>query len=192
MESAQQPTDRGRERSDKLEARLDKLEAQLKELKENHRTDLRGLRKSLEPQLRELKKNHGTGLKRLKMSLHGVRTYYARQRRLIEQRLLVLEAGRDGMETGASVGDESREPGSSSVAARSAHPRQLTDPIPAESLDAGERLTRVVECDMPGVPADRDETAEVPVEPRTPSSIQLPQREPVRSDTEKSAQTQPG
>ncbi len=77
--------DKQRERSDKLEARMDKLESQLKEMKE----DLR------------------RGLKGLSMSLDGVRKYYGVQRRLIEQRLLVLEAGRDTTETGVSAGDGS-------------------------------------------------------------------------------------
>ena len=140
--------DEQRERSDKLEARLDKLEAQLKELKENHRTGLMGLKKSLEAQLGELKRNHGTGLKRLKMSLDGVRKYYAVQRRLIEQRLVALEADREGTETGASADDESRAPGSISVAARSAHPRQLTDATPTESPDAEEKLSMPLERDV--------------------------------------------
>ena len=67
-----------RERNDILEDRLDKLEGQLKAVKE----DLQG------------------GLKRLRMSLDGVRKYYAVQRRLIDRRLLVLESGHDGSETG--------------------------------------------------------------------------------------------
>ena len=54
---------------DRLEKRLDKMEDQLKDLKENLRS----------------------GLKELKMSLDGVRKYYAEQRRLVEQRLLILE-----------------------------------------------------------------------------------------------------
>ena len=77
--------DRQRERSDKLEDRMDKLESQLKEMKEDLRRGLKGLR----------------------MSLDGVRKYYGVQRRLIEQRLLVLEAGRDATETGVSAGDGS-------------------------------------------------------------------------------------
>ena len=42
------------------------------------------------------------------MSLDGVRKYYAVQRRLSDQRLSVLEAGREGTETGVSAGVESR------------------------------------------------------------------------------------
>lgn len=61
--------DEQRERNDKLEKRLDKMEDQLKDLKENLRS----------------------GLKELKMSLDGVRKYYTEQRRLVEQRLLILE-----------------------------------------------------------------------------------------------------
>ena len=80
--------DRQRERSDKLEDRLDKMEGQIKELKGNHRT----------------------GLKGLKMSLDGVRKYYGVQRRLVEQRLLVLEAGRDGAETGATADEDGGSP----------------------------------------------------------------------------------
>ena len=87
--------DRQRERSDKLEARMDKLEAQLKEMKDNLRSGLKGLR----------------------MSLDGVRKYYGVQRRLIEQRLLILEAGRDGAETEAPTNDGSGGPGAKSVAA---------------------------------------------------------------------------
>ena len=46
-------------------------------------------------------------LKRLRMSLDGVRKYYGVQRGLIEQRLVALEAGGDGAETGASASYES-------------------------------------------------------------------------------------
>ena len=74
-----------RERNDRLEDRLGKLEGQLRELKK----ELQG------------------GLKRLRMSLDGVRKYYAVQRRLIDQRLLVLESGQDGSEKGARERDES-------------------------------------------------------------------------------------
>ena len=94
--------DRQRERSDKLEARLDRMEDQVKELKECLRSGLKALNKlevrlgKREGQLKELKETLPADLKRLRMSLDGVRQYYARQRRLIEQRLLVLEAGRDG------------------------------------------------------------------------------------------------
>ena len=76
--------DEQRERSDKLEARLDKVEGQLRELRQ------------------ELRK----GVKELRMSLDGVRKYYGVQRRLVELRLLALEAGRDGVETEVPAGDK--------------------------------------------------------------------------------------
>ena len=47
------------------------------------------------------------------MSLDGVRKYYEAQRGLIDQRLVALEAGRDGGETGSSAGAEGRDPESS-------------------------------------------------------------------------------
>ena len=112
-----------RVRSDKLEARMDKLEAQLKEMKENLRSDLKGLR----------------------MSLDGVRKYYGVQRRLIEQRLLILEAGRDGAETGVPTDDGSGGSGARSVATGTGFPGKLTDPTLAELVDAGERTSGVVE-----------------------------------------------
>ena len=106
--------DRQRERSDKLEARMDKLEGQLKEMKENLRRGLKGLR----------------------MSLDGVRKYYGVQRRLIERRLLVLETGRDGTETGSPAVDESGDPETGSVAFHGRSPS-----VPQEH-DAGR-------CDTP-------------------------------------------
>ena len=105
--------DRQRERSDKLEARLDKLEGQLKELKENLRSGLKGLNRletrldKTEGQVKEMKGDRRSGLKGLRMSLDGVRKYYGVQRRLIEQRLLVLESDRDGTETREPAGDKS-------------------------------------------------------------------------------------
>ena len=105
--------DRQRERSDKLETRLNKMEGQLKEVKEELRGGIKGLNKlssgidKLEGQVREMKGDRRSGLRGLRMSLDGVRKYYGVQRRLIEQRLLVLEAGGDGVEAGASAGDES-------------------------------------------------------------------------------------
>ena len=47
------------------------------------------------------------------MSLDRVRKYYGVQRGLIEQRLLALEAGSGGAETGTSAGDDSEGSGSS-------------------------------------------------------------------------------
>ena len=75
--------------ADRQRERSDKLEAQLKEMKENLRSGLKGLR----------------------MSLDGVRKYYAARRRLIEQRLLAVEAGRDGTESGTSIADQDGESG---------------------------------------------------------------------------------
>ena len=114
--------DRQRERSDKLEARLDKLEGQLKELKENLRSGRKALNKlearmdKTEAQVKEMKGDRRTGLKGLRMSLDGVRKYYAVQRRLVKQRLLVLEAGREGTETGSPASEESGERETGSVA----------------------------------------------------------------------------
>ena len=105
--------DEQRERSDKLEDRLDKMEGQLKELKGNLRTGLKTLNRlgprleKTEGQVKELKGDRRSGLKGLRMSLEGVRKYYGVQRRLIEQRLLVLEASCNDAETGAPAGDES-------------------------------------------------------------------------------------
>ena len=82
--------------------RNEKLEAQLKELTEKLRGVLGGLDKlssrldKLEGQVKEQKETLPSGLKRLRMSLDGVRKHYGAQRRLIEQRLLALEARREG------------------------------------------------------------------------------------------------
>ena len=139
--------DRQRERSDKLEARLDKMENQLKELKENLRTGLKGLR----------------------MSLDGVRKYYGVQRRLIEQRLLVLEGDRDGTETGAPTDDGSGGPGARSVAAGTGY--------------AGERTSEVVDQDTPGPLGGGDARDETPSEPGIPGSDQVPRRNVARSES---------
>ena len=88
--------------ADRQRVRSDKLEAQLKEMKENLRSDLKGLR----------------------MSLDGVRKYYGVQRRLIEQRLLILEAGRDGAETGVPTDDGSGGSGARSVGSWHGVPRE--------------------------------------------------------------------
>ena len=86
--------------------RNEKLEAQLKELKEELREGLKEMNKlssrlgKLEGQVKELRETLPYDVKRLRMSLDGVRKYYGVQRRLIEERLSVLEAGRDGAETG--------------------------------------------------------------------------------------------
>ena len=102
-----------RERNDRLEDRLDKLEGQLKAVKENLQGGLKGLNRlegridKTEGRLKEVRETLPSGLKRLRMSLDGVRKYYAVQRRLIDQRLLVLESGHDGSETGTRERDES-------------------------------------------------------------------------------------
>ena len=125
--------------ADRQRERSDKLEDQLKELKENLRSGLKVLDKlgarlhKTEGQIKELKGNHRTGLKGLKMSLDGVRKYYGVQRRLVEQRLLVLEAGRDGAETEAPAGAGSVDPGTISVSFQSRSPSVPKEP------DAGRR-----------------------------------------------------
>ena len=103
--------DRQRECSDKLEKRLDKMEDQLKELKENLRSSLKleARLDKVEGQLKELKGNLRSGLKELRMSLDGVRKYYGVQRRLVEQRLVILEGGGEVTETGLPAGEESEE-----------------------------------------------------------------------------------
>ncbi len=146
--------DRQRERSDKLEARMDKLEAQLKEMKENLRSGLKGLR----------------------MSLDGVRKYYGVQRRLIEQRLLVLEADRDSTETGAPTDDGSGGPGARSVAAGTGFPGKLTDPTLAELVDARERTNGVVEWGTSAPPGRSDEKADAPSEPGIPGPTRVSRR----------------
>ena len=123
---------------DRQRERSDKLEGQLKELKETFGSGLKVLNKlevrlnRMEGQVKELTGDRRTGLKGLRMSLDGVKKYYAVQRRLVEQRLLALEAGREGTEIGASAGDESGGTGLRSVAARATLPKQLTDATLAE------------------------------------------------------------
>ena len=86
--------------------RNERLEAQLKELTEELRGGLKGLSKvesrldKLEGQVKGLKETLPSDVKRLRMSLEGVRKYYVVQRGLIDQRLLALEARRDGAEIG--------------------------------------------------------------------------------------------
>ena len=153
--------------------RNEKLEAELKDLKEELRGGLSGLSKlegrldKLEGQVRELKETLPSDLKRVKMSLDGVRKYYGVQRRLIDQRLLALEASREGTETGGYPDDESLAPESSSVATCAAHPRQLTDATPTDSPDDEERLNSPLEralshaahgTDIAGAPAEPDFT----------------------------------
>ena len=102
--------------------RNEKQEEQLKEVKEELRGSCKGLNKlssrldKLEGQVKELKETLPSDVKRLRLSLDGVRKYYGVQRRLIEQRLLALEAGRDWVEVGAPACDESGGPVSGNVA----------------------------------------------------------------------------
>ena len=174
--------DRQRERSDKLEARLDKLEGQLKEMKESLRSDFKVLNKlgarmdKTEGQIKEMKGDRRTGLKGLRMSLDGVRKYYAVQRRLVEQRLLVLEAGRDGTETGAPTDDGSSGPGARSVAAGTGFPGKLTDLTPAELVDDGKRTSGVVEWDTSAPLGGGDAKIEATSEPGIPGPTRVSRR----------------
>ena len=133
--------------ADRQRERSDKLEAQLKEMKENLRSSLKGL----------------------KMSLDGVRKYYGVQRRLIEQRLLALEAGRDGGETGAPTDD-----GSGGLGARS---------VAADAGYAGERTSGVVDQGTPGPLGGGDARDETPSERGIPRSDQVPRRNVARSES---------
>ena len=142
LEGGGTPAAKQRELNDKLEARLDGLQGQLKELKEELRGGLRVLHRlearldKTEGKVREMQGDHRAGLKALRMSLDGVREYYGVQRRLTEERLLALEAGRDYAEAWASVGDESGGPGSRGVAPSVGVPEDLTDSVLAELGDA--------------------------------------------------------
>ena len=99
--------------------RNEKLEGQLRELTEELRGGLKRLSKvegrldKLEGRVKEMKETLPSDVKRLRMSLDGVRKYYGVQRGLIDQRLVALETGRDGGETGPSAGAEGRGPQSS-------------------------------------------------------------------------------
>lgn len=161
------------DRNDRLEARLDNMEEQVKESKENLRTGLKGLNK-LERRLdkvilqqKEMKEELRKGIKRLRMSLDGVRKYYARQRRLIEQRLLVLEAGFEGTETGAPAGGKSEGLGKRSGPPGTTYAQKRTEPTLAELGVAEERMSRVVARDFSRALADCDERAEAPTEAET-------------------------
>ena len=98
--------------ADRQRRRNEKLEAELKELKEELRGGLKGLSRvegrldKLEGQVKELRETLPSAVKRLRMSLDGVRKYYGVQRRLIDQRLLALEAGHVRSEATASASDE--------------------------------------------------------------------------------------
>ncbi|MCY4623585.1 MAG: hypothetical protein OXC99_01045 [Chloroflexi bacterium] len=133
--------DRQRERSDKLEAQLKELKEELRDgLKEMNRLD--GRLSKAEGRLKDMRETLPAGLKRLRMSLDGVRKYYTVQRRLIEQRLSVLEAGREGTEVEASADDKSRVHRWGSITPSALSPREFRGPSLAELLDAEERLGR--------------------------------------------------
>ena len=138
----------------------------------------------MEGQVKGMKGDRRTGLKGLRMSLDGVRKYYAVQRRLVEQRLLALEAGRDGYgDRSIRAGDGSGGPGTRSVAADTGFPRKLTDPTLAELVDAEERMSRGVEWEMAAAAASGDEKAGAPSEPGIPGSAQVPRRNVARSES---------
>ena len=101
------------------------------------------------------------------MSLDGVRKYYRVQRRLIEQRLSVLEEGREGTETGASADDESRTPGWRSITAGTLHPREFKGPTLGELLDAEESSRMALEQDV-AYAARGTNVAGAPAEPEAP------------------------
>ena len=112
LEGGGTPAAEQRARNDKLEARLDKMQGQIRELREELRGGLGGLNKlssrleRLEGQVKEMRDTLPSDVKRLRMSLDGVLKYYGVQRRLIDQRLVALEAGGEGTDTGAPAGDE--------------------------------------------------------------------------------------
>ena len=113
LEGGGTPAAEQRARNDKLESRLDRMQGQLRELREELRSGLRVLHRlearlnKTEGKVKEMQGDHRAGLKGLRMSLDGVRKNYGVQWRLIEQRLLALEAGGGGAETRASAADES-------------------------------------------------------------------------------------
>ncbi len=165
--------------------RNEKLEAQLKELKEELRGGLKGLNRmegrldKLEGQVRDLKESLPSDLKRLRMSLDGVRKYYGVQRRLLDQRLLALEASGDGAEDGEPACDETRAPSSSSAVAGAVHPRPLTGPTPAEPLGAGGWPSMALEQDVT-YPGHGANAAVAPAEPDLPRRAQRSKRQLAR------------
>ena len=175
MDKLEARMDKLEARMDKLEARMDKLEARMDKL-EARMDKLEARMDKLEAQLKEMKENFRSGLKGLRMSLDGVRKYYGVQRRLIEQRLLILEAGRDGAETGAPTDDGSGGPGARSVAAGTGFPGKLTDPTLAELVDAGEPTNGVVEWGTSAPPGRSDEKADAPSEPGIPGPTRVSRR----------------
>ena len=112
LEGGGTPAAEQRARNDRMEARLDRMQTQHKELRDELRGGLKELSKlssrleKLEGQVKEIREDRRAGLKVLRMSLDGVRKYYGVQCRLLEQRLLALEAGGEG--TGTGPDNESR------------------------------------------------------------------------------------
>ncbi len=172
--------DRQRERSDKLETRLDKMEGQLKELKADLKRDLKVSNRlearldKTEGQVKEMRETLPASLKGLRMSLDGVRKYYGVQRRRIEQRFSVLEAGREGTETWATADDGSRIPEWRSITPSALHPREFRGPALAELLDAEESLSMDLEQDE-AYEAQGSNVARAPAEPEAPQSGQFSQ-----------------
>ncbi len=166
--------------------RNEKLEAELKELKEELRGGLKGLNKlegrldKLEGQVKEMRETLPSDLKRVRMSLDGVRKYYGVQRRLVEQRLLALEAGREMPEPEADADNGNGDPESASVAASTPQPRQFKGPTQAEVLGAEERFSLVTARDIWAVPSDGEEGTEVPAETDVPRREQRSKRKRAR------------
>ena len=110
------------------------------------------------------------------MSLDGVRKYYGVQRGLIEQRLVALESGGDGVETVVSAGDGSGAPESRGVAASAVHSRQFQGSTQAEVLDAEERSIMGMASEIWPMPSDGDERTRVCTEPDRPRRTQWSKR----------------
>ena len=177
------------ERSDKLEARLDKMERQVKELKKDLRgvLTLKARLDKVQGQHRQLRDEARSGLKRLRMSLDGVRKYYRVQRRLIEQRLSVLEAGREGTENEANADDGGRIPEFRSITPSALHPREFRGPTQSELLDAEERLRSPLECAV--AHAEDSAGPAGPAVTRTPRWKRRSMRKLARSKTGEDTQT---
>ena len=116
LEGGGTPAAEQRARNDKLEDRLDRMQGQLRELREELRGGLRVLHRlearlhKTEGKVKEMQGDHRAGVKALRMTLDGVRKYCGVQRGLIEQRLVALEAGGEGTDTGVPTDDEEAAP----------------------------------------------------------------------------------
>ena len=208
---------RQRERNDNLEARLEKVEGQLKEQKASLRSCLMVLNRlegrlgRTESRSKELRDHLARAVKRLRMPLDGVRKYYLVQRRLIEQRLSVLESGREERETGTSADDTRRAPRLGSITPSALHPREFRGPTLTEQqgvgapivgpegvcrplpdgplLDAEKRWTIGEACDTWAVPADGDERSQASAEPDVPRWARRSKRKLARPKAEEGTQT---